>query len=276
MKVITIARNAKHSPNMSDKDEAILTAVEQLLSEQRVDVCRISENEEIPAADAVCSMSRTSSVIEKLQKAEERGITVVNPTKAIKNAERINFTRILDDAGIPQPTSIIGNSNELPDNLQYPLWIKKGDGWSNCKEDIFYAKDKPEALTAIKTMKVAGIETIIYSRHIKGDIIKFYGVGNDFFYHTYPDIRNGKFGLETINGEQSHYPFDGEKLKEIIYKAANATGLLIYGGDCIVTQEGKIFIIDINDFPSFGATRDKAATAIARLIIKETDKNRNI
>ena len=276
MKVIIIARNAKHSPNMSDKDEAVLAAVERLLREQGAEVCRINENEEIPAADAVCSMSRTSYVVEKLQEAEELGTTVVNPTKAIKNAERINFTRILDDAGIPQPQYVIGNSDELPDNLQYPLWIKKGTGWSNSKEDIIYANDKTEALAAIKTMKATGIETIIYSRHIKGDIIKFYGVGNDFFYHTYPDIKNGKFGFETINGEQKHYPFDGKKLKEIIYKAANATGLLIYGGDCIVTQEGKIFIIDINDFPSFGATRDKAAAAIAQLIIKETDKNRNI
>ena len=41
-------------------------------------------------------------------------------------------------------------------------------------------------------------------------------------------------------------------------------------GDAIITPQGEIFIIDINDFPSFSAIRDIAAKEIATLIMNKT------
>ena len=50
--------------------------------------------------------------------------------------------------------------------------------------------------------------------------------------------------------------------------AAKTIGLEIYGGDCIVTADGEIFIIDLNDFPSFSAIRAEAAKEIATYITR--------
>ena len=47
---------------------------------------------------------------------------------------------------------------------------------------------------------------------------------------------------------------------------AAAVGLQIYGGDMIVTNDGSLYMIDFNDWPSFSRCREEAAEAIARLI----------
>ena len=268
MRVVTIARNTMHSPNMATQDAAILSAVEEVLKERGADVTHIEDGEAIPAADAVCCMSRTTATLALLRKAEEQGVKVFNPTSAIRNAERARFTRLLKEHDIPQPPFVIGKRDALPQESEFPLWVKRGDGWSCCKEDVCYAKNRDEALAAIALLERAGVEEFVYSKHIEGDIIKFYGVDGGFFFHTYPNVEKGKFGWEKMNGEQKHYPFDIEAMKDIVFAAAKATGLQIFGGDCIVDKEGDIYVIDINDFPSFGAVRSEAAVAIAELVLR--------
>ena len=109
--------------------------------------------------------------------------------------------------------------------------------------------------------------------HIAGDIIKFYGVGSNFFTHSYPQPGKTKFNLEAINGAPQHHPFDKEALAHIAAKAARALGLTIFGGDAIITAQGEIFIIDINDFPSFSAVREQAAAQIAKTVINTKQKS---
>jgi hypothetical protein len=106
-----------------------------------------------------------------------------------------------------------------------------------------------------------------------GDIIKFYGVGNRYFHYSYPDPEKSKFGLERINGKAQHHPFDLERLKETIFKAAETLEIDIYGGDCIVNAQGEFFIIDFNDFPSFSAVRNEAAKEISAHIMESIDTN---
>ena len=105
-------------------------------------------------------------------------------------------------------------------------------------------------------------------QHCPGDIIKFYGIGYTFFHYSYP--AGGKFGKEQLNGAPKHYSFDADKLKDIAQRAAKAVGLEVFGGDAIITPQGDIFLIDLNDFPSFTAIRDIAAAEIAKLIINKT------
>ena len=125
-----------------------------------------------------------------------------------------------------------------------------------------------EAVAAIGEMASRGITECIQMQHCPGDIIKFYGIGCTFFHHCYP--AGGKFGKELINGTPKHYSFDADKLKDIAQRAAKAVGLDVYGGDAIITPQGDIYIIDLNDFPSFTAIRDIAAAEIATLILNKT------
>ena len=45
-----------------------------------------------------------------------------------------------------------------------------------------------------------------------------------------------------------------------------AADVAIYGGDCIVRDDGSFALIDFNDWPSFARCREEAAAAICRLV----------
>jgi hypothetical protein len=44
---------------------------------------------------------------------------------------------------------------------------------------------------------------------------------------------------------------------------------MIYGGDCIVGPDGKITIIDFNDWPSYAPCSNEAAPHIAKSVLAE-------
>ena len=50
-------------------------------------------------------------------------------------------------------------------------------------------------------------------------------------------------------------------------KAADMLNVPVYGGDCVVSEDGSIRIIDFNDWPSFAPCRDEAAFYIATKMI---------
>ena len=108
------------------------------------------------------------------------------------------------------------------------------------------------------------------NRHLTGDLIKFYGVsGTPFFYWFYPfDLGHSKYGHEAINGKSQGLKFDEEYLKSICQQASEVLDVKIYGGDCIVSADGDIQIIDFNDWPSFAPCRVEAAPHIAKCILQ--------
>lgn len=268
MKIATIARDPENSPNMVSNDAAILELVREELELYGTEVIALNGDCELPeGTDAVCHMSRNAKVLEMLKKAEKKGVKILNSPTSVENCSRIKVMSILKKEDIPQPYFIIIESLEELKDLPYPAWIKRGEGWSSHKDDICYTRDYSEAQKAVEAMKERGIEHFVYTRHQKGDLIKFYGVEERFFSYCYPHPEQTKFGLEKINGTTRELPFDVAAMRSTVFKAARAAGLKIYGGDCIVNEEGEIIIIDLNDFPSFSAVRKEAAKEIAETII---------
>ena len=99
--------------------------------------------------------------------------------------------------------------------------------------------------------------------------------GTPFFYWFYPfDEGHSKYGAEAINGKSKGIPFDKDYLRKICSDAAEALDVVVYGGDCIISPEGDIRIIDFNDWPSFAPCRNEAGPFIAKAIIKAI-KERN-
>ena len=110
----------------------------------------------------------------------------------------------------------------------------------------------------------------VINEHIAGDLIKFYGIaGTSFFYRFYPfENSHTKFGFEKINGKAKGIPFDENNLRDICNRAAQTLQLIVYGGDCIVSPDGNIYIIDFNDWPSFAPCRNEAIPVIGDTISK--------
>ena len=273
MKTAAIARNPKNSPGMHDKDRAILCSVAQHLLDNGHSVQMLTEEEysrDNTRYGLIVHMSRTPLTLEKLTAAQESGTVVINTPQAVDNCSRGTFTALLQRAGIPQPPYTIQQSSHIAPTDGYPLWIKKSDGWSEHPSDVCYASNREEATAALANFKRCGIDEVVISRHIQGDIIKFYGIGEEFFRVCRPNPDDTKFGLEKINGTPRHYPIDSRQLHATALAAARSIGVEIFGGDAIITPEGKIYIIDLNDFPSFSAVRDEAAQAIYNLITTKT------
>ena len=147
-------------------------------------------------------------------------------------------------------------------------WLKRGDAAAQSEDDVQFAPDKTSLEAKIRQMTQRGITQYTVSAHVVGDLVKFYGVsGTGFFRYYYPtDDGNTKFRDEEHNGSACHFPFELSAVQADAEHLAEAVGIKVYGGDCIVRSDGSFCFIDFNDWPSFSRCRDEAAEAIASLV----------
>lgn len=270
--LISIYRAERYSPNSVERDKAIMDAVCEKLS-TRYTIYKIREEdietEGMPLmlrlADAhqphsgapllVLSMARSRKVLDILTQMEAEGARVINRAQAVLNDTRTVIDRMMRENDIPC----------APLHGDHGWWIKRGDEAAQEKGDVRFAADERERDATIEEFHKRGITDIVTTAHVRGDLVKFYGVtGTAFFHTTYPtDGGFSKFGDETRNGTSSHTPFDIAALHGDASRLAQLTGIEVYGGDCIVRSDGSYAIIDFNDWPSFSVCRHDAAEAIA-------------
>ena len=278
MKALGISRSVEFSPNSVEKDARILHAVGNEL-QKFFDVSYLAEDNlsttSFEGVDIVFSMGRKESTVNCLLKLEQEGVLVVNPARGILNSERYALSSRFLEAGLPIPETIL--LSQIPSEAidwPYPCWLKRADACAQVKADVQYMNNAQEAAAALKDFKDRGISRAVVNAHLKGDLVKFYGVeGTDFFFWSYPDISKTKFGLEEKNGVAVGYSFSVEEMKAMCDAAAHALSIPVYGGDCIVAEDGTFKIIDFNDWPSFSACCEDAGKAIAEYIIKHYERN---
>lgn len=271
-----ICRRDKFSPNHIGNDAAIFNLTAEHLEKMGCKVNKYTETDLILGnvkEKFIFNMVREWQSIYKLQEMEDQGCKVINSAYGIDNCTREKMTRLLLDHQIPHPKSLFLKTNEDPgEQLEKSgfgnCWIKRGDFHAIHREDVTYVRHLQEAKGIVKEYAMRGIETAVVNEHLYGDLIKFYGVKDtDFFYWFYPSNANhSKFGLEKINGTAKGIHFDEKEMKDICSRAGDVLNIDIYGGDCIITEDGKIHIIDFNDWPSFAPCRDNAAEFIAQRI----------
>lgn len=280
MAEITIAgimRAGAYSPNHIGNDAAIFNVVAENLRKRGCIVNVYSEEQLIAGnvtEDVIVNMCREQKSIAILQKMEDEGKIVINSGYGIENCTRERMTRILLGSNIPYPESLMVNTNEgIKDALAKAgfsqCWIKRGDFHAMHKEDVSYVRHPEEAQEVLQEYFLRGISRAVINKHLVGDLVKFYGVqGTPFFFWFYPfDLGHSKYGHEAINGKSQGIEFDVEKMREICQKASEVLDVKIYGGDCIVSPDGDIRIIDFNDWPSFAPCRVDAAPHIAKCIL---------
>ena len=273
-----IRRGNEFSPNHIGNDAAIFQLTADHLRRLGCEVNEYIESDlllDLPKEKSVFNMVRDWRSIRKLQKLEDQGWFVVNSGYGIENCTREKMTRLMIENDIPHPKSLIihtaDDPTEVLSNCDFSnCWIKRGDFHAIHREDVTYVRNLEEAVGIIKEFALRDIHTVVVNEHLKGDLVKFYGVaGTDFFYRFYPsDISHSKFGLEVINGAAKGISFDEDKLRETCHRAAAVLGVEIYGGDCIIDEDGTARIIDFNDWPSFAPCRQEAAPYIAGRILK--------
>ena len=261
--VVAIGRAAVFSPNSVEKDAAIMDAVCRDLRHRGLQVDFFDEDriEQLPDASIYITMGRRRRVTEMLAEKEREHCIVINSSAAVQLCgKRSLLESKLREAGIPMPTKDISNG---------ACWLKRGDAHVQSAEDILFVESEDQREQALRAFHDRGIQDIVESPHVEGDLVKFYGVmGTVFFRVSYPgDGGQSKLGHERYNGKPHHYAFSQEQLKELAERAAAVCGLTVYGGDAIVRPDGSLVLIDFNDWPSFSSCRKDAGQAIATCVI---------
>ena len=267
-KILLIQRAACYSPNSEEKDLAILQEVGSLLEDATIIseddfVNRFStynqsvSSESVESVNAYCqiiSMARSPKVLDCLEQLEQRGIRVLNPSVGIRACQRSNIDKVMRENHLPLP----------PDKGDDGYWVKRADITAQSKEDVCFCHDWSEVEKIKSTFMQRGITDVVTQAHVKGDVVKFYGVeGTGFFRYYYSgDDTETKFGDEERNGKPQYYPFSSSDLQTDAEKLACLLQTPIYGGDAIVREDSSYVIIDFNDFPSFSRCRKDAAKAI--------------
>lgn len=267
-KTLLIQRAACYSPNSEEKDLAILQEVgcyfddvkiigEDELVENFSTYNQLISAESLGAVNAyyqIISMARSPKALDCLEQLEQRGIRVLNPSVGIRACQRSNVDKVMRENHLPLP----------PDEGDDGYWVKRADAAAQSKEDVCFCHDWAEVEKIKSTFMQRGITDIVTQAHVKGDVVKFYGVeGTNFFRYYYSgDDTETKFGDEERNGKPQYYPFSSSDLQADAEKLACLLQTPIYGGDAIIHEDGSYVIIDFNDFPSFSKCRKEAAKAI--------------
>ena len=277
-----IGRSAQYSPNSIERDAAILERVAVRLQAAGHKVQTCNEDQWPPAAfdakhcAAVFSMARHPEVLRALNVLALQEVRVVNVPAALLENDRGRQTLRFQQAGVPQPESLLCETQAAPEvvdaalrRLGLPLWVKRPDACAQSAADVSFAADVAALRRCLSDFSQRGIPRALLMAHCEGDVVKFYGVGGTGFFHVvHPTSPGGfsKYGLEVHNGPSHGYAFDAEALQAAAEQASQTTGIAVYGGDAIVRPDGRFAMIDFNDWPSFSACVDAAATAIAQLL----------
>ena len=267
-KTLLIQRAACYSPNSEEKDLAILQEVGCFFDDAKIIgegefIENFSTYNQLISAESVgsgnayyqiISMARSPKALDCLEQLEQRGIRVLNPSVGIRACQRSNVKKVMRENHLPLP----------PDEGDDGYWVKRADAAAQSKEDVCFCHDWAEVEKIKSTFMQRGITDIVTQAHVKGDVVKFYGVeGTGFFrYHYSGDDTETKFGDEERNGKPQYYPFSSSDLQTDAEKLACLLQTPIYGGDAIIQEDGSYVIIDFNDFPSFLKCRKEAAKAI--------------
>lgn len=277
IEIAGVMRDAKFAPNNFGNDSAIFQSVLRELRDLGYETRVYTEQEFLERSldePVVLNMCREPESIVKLQALEQAGRLVINSGYGIANGGREAMTTQLIDGGVPHPKSMIVDTSDtdlqskLEEFGRYPCWIKRGDGHVVERDDVCYCTCSGDAQLYLRRYRIRGISRAVICEHLEGDLIKFYGVqGQDWFHWFYPfDVGHSKYGFEERNGRSKGYSFDLSELKRICNDASVVLNVPIFGGDCVVGRDGEIRIIDFNDWPSFSPCREEGARAIARYV----------
>ena len=128
------------------------------------------------------------------------------------------------------------------DDLFSACWVKQATEHKTREGDVVFATSASAVRDAVGRLRSLGLPRAVVQRHVEGDLVKFYGVGGG------PDAALG--GTAGASWFRWFYPkekpvsghaFDERALGEIACRAADALGLEVWGGDAIVTPDGRDF-----------------------------------
>jgi hypothetical protein len=146
------------------------------------------------------------------------------------------------------------------------IWVKRGDVHAERPEDVVCVPPGQVA-SAVRAFSQRGIPWVALQRHVPGPVLKFYAVADAQLFRWYdPAVAPGSPPPAV----------DEARLRALVFEAAGAVGLDVFGGDIAVPTPESPVLIDLNDWPSFAPCRDEATEAIAAYVQRQAEEKRNL
>ena len=206
-------------------------------------------------------MCQGPAASERLLELVPREALAVNPPESVLNCHRHRLVVRMAAVGLPFPRTHIVSTTDpkavLPLVHQLngdgrPVWVKRGDVHAETSADVVASRESG-VTDAIAAFARRGVSRVALQAHVPGPIVKFYAVADGRFFSWYA-------------ADRSHVEIDEQRLKDMVFAAARAVGLEVFGGDVAFPTPDHPVLIDLNDWPSFAPVRVEAAAAIAAYI----------
>ena len=265
-RLVALYRSPTYSPEVHRRnDTAILDDTVAGLEQRGWHVSRVGEGEvaagRLPAAELYVNMCQGPAASERLRDLVPREALAVNPPESVLNCHRHRLVGHMTAAGLPFPRTLIVPTAEpqavvpLVHQLNgdgRPVWVKRGDVHAETSADVVSAKEA-SVTDAIAGFARRGVTRVALQAHVAGPIVKFYAVADGRFFAWYA-------------ADPGRVEICEQSLKTLVFAAARAVGLEVFGGDVAFPKPDAPVLIDLNDWPSFAPVRAAAAAAIAAYI----------
>jgi len=260
--IYAIFREQALSPGKVAEDAAILESVLQHLEAQDWETRRLSAEtipEEPPEALGVLHMAQGPAATARLAGWEKKGLRLINSPQALQRCSRKNLCAWLGGWDFLFPRTRYFSVAEAEANwgreFPGPGWLKRADIHADGPGDVVRVSNPAQAREVLADFARRRIQGLIWQEHITGEEIKFYAVGRGVFFKAFL----AGTGAEATGSLAA-------VLKNLAARLATVSRLEVFGGDVIVTPEGKAVLIDLNDWPSFSRCREAAAQEIANYV----------
>ena len=217
-----------------------------------------------PSSPVVFSMCQSLDALAVLQEWEKQGVLVLNTSAAVRACYRLALVTALSQTTLSCPRSVIIPLDETGSSgIRCPVlpestagwWVKRGDVHAMQSDDVVFVRHAADLPAQLTHLHQRGIGHAVVQEHIVGQEWKFYAVRSHGVLHAFAP-------------HDAHCPpINYACLNTLARQASEVLGLDIYGGDCLMTADGTLYLIDINDWPSFRGCRPVAATHIAQHIL---------
>ena len=265
-RLVALYRNPTYSPAMHRRnDTAILDATVESLAHRGWTVDRIEEGEvaagRLPAARLYVNMCQGPAASERLLSLVPTEALAVNLPQSVLNCHRHHLVPLMAASGLSFPRTLIVPTASpeaiLPLVHQLngdgrPVWVKRGDVHAETSADVVATKESG-VTEAILRFASRGVSRVALQAHVPGPIVKFYAVADGRFFSWYA-------------ADPSTVDISEDSLRGLVFAAARAVGLEVFGGDVAFPAPDQPVLIDLNDWPSFAPVRAAAAAAIADYI----------
>jgi len=266
MSFLGIYREPEFSPGRHlSNDAKILRLVGQALAREDIPV-KLATLEEAGSlwkeAELIFSMCQGPEAVAELSEWKKKGAFILNDPEASRQTYRDSLCSAIREKDLGFPHSEFLQTHAHPKELdQYRSWFDRGSAWLKRADvhatqpaDVVRLDRWSDLNSTLVRFRARGLQQAVLQKHCEGDEVKFYAVkGRRLFWPFYPKDSEG-------------YPFYEKDLLKMAEHAAESLGLSVYGGDAIISPEGNITLIDINDWPSFAPCRGAAASAIAKFL----------